>query len=120
MMTVPMCLKFCRGYEFAGLEYARFGPPPLSMIEDVADAGDLSSRECYCSKYLSVKSKQLPDSACDLACSGNKTQFCGGSLTVSIYQRSSDKKGAASASGKSRVGNVLALGIAVSILVGWT
>jgi hypothetical protein len=32
IMTVPMCLKFCRGFEFAGLEYARFASPPSPAI----------------------------------------------------------------------------------------
>lgn len=79
-------------------------------------------RECYCAPYLSALSVKLPDSSCNLACEGNTSQICGGALTLSVYQKSSSKKGAASNVGRDApvMGSILALGVAVGVLVGWS
>lgn len=66
VMTVQRCMKFCGKSEYAGLEYGR---------------------ECWCSVDLNTLSLKLPDSSCDLACSGNSSQVCGGSLTITLYKR---------------------------------
>jgi hypothetical protein len=79
----------------------------------------LGNRECYCAPYLSSLSAKLPDSSCNLACEGNTTQICGGSLKLSVYQKSSSKKGAAAPDARPIGGSILALSIAVAVLVGW-
>lgn len=77
----------------------------------------LGNRECYCAPYLSALSAKLPDSSCNLACEGNTTQICGGSLKLSVYQKSSSNKGAAAPDTFPKVGSILALGIAIAMLV---
>ena len=80
----------------------------------------MTNRECYCAPYLSALSPKLPDSSCNLACEGNTTQICGGALTLTVYQKSSSKKGAAVSDKRPVVGSILALGVAVGVLVGWS
>ncbi|CAL8579095.1 hypothetical protein XPA_004854 [Xanthoria parietina] len=65
-MTVQRCLKFCGDKSYAGLEYGR---------------------ECWCALSLNPLSQKLPDSQCNLGCKGNATQTCGGSLTLTMYNR---------------------------------
>ncbi|CAO1597346.1 hypothetical protein XANCAGTX0491_001159 [Xanthoria calcicola] len=65
-MTVQRCLKFCGDKPYAGLEYGR---------------------ECWCALSLNPLSQKLPDSQCNLGCMGNATQICGGSLTLTMYNR---------------------------------
>lgn len=83
--------------------------------------GGFRHRECYCAPYLSVLSARLPDSSCNLACEGNSSQICGGSLVLSVYQKAASKKGIAAAVGRDApvVGSILALGIAMAVLMGW-
>jgi len=76
--------------------------------------------ECYCAPYLSALSAKLPDSSCNLACEGNTSQICGGALTLSVYQKSSSKKGGAASDKRPVVRSILALGVAVGVLVGWS
>jgi len=71
-MTVEMCLSFCGSNTFAGLEY---------------------TKECWCSPYLSSIAALLLDSDCNLACEGNSSEICGGSLRLSVYNQSSSTKG---------------------------
>lgn len=80
----------------------------------------MKNRECYCAPYLSALSAKLVDSACNLACEGNTSQICGGALTLSVYQKSGSKKGVASSDKRPVVGSILALGVAVGVLVGWS
>ncbi|PQE15506.1 WSC domain-containing protein [Rutstroemia sp. NJR-2017a WRK4] len=99
IMTVEMCLRFCKGYglKYAGLEY---------------------TRECYCSRYLSVFSVPVPESQCDLACLGNSSQLCGGALRLSLYQAKSDAKALAPiGQGGVKSKAVLALGVAFIALM---
>ncbi|KAK4188387.1 WSC domain-containing protein [Podospora australis] len=69
-MTVEKCWDYCKtntstAYKYAGLEY---------------------SRQCWCATKISSLSAKLDDSACDLSCDGNKTQVCGGSLKLAVYE----------------------------------
>jgi hypothetical protein len=59
-MTPDMCLSFCNGKKYAGLEYGR---------------------ECWCSASLSTLSDKLDDKKCDMVCVGDGTKFCGGYLS---------------------------------------
>ncbi|KAF6803406.1 wsc domain-containing protein [Colletotrichum sojae] len=68
-MTVPLCLSFCstgtdKEYTYAGIEY---------------------SRECWCSQHISSNSAKFDDSACNMACDGNKGMVCGGAMKLSVY-----------------------------------
>ena len=58
-MTVSMCLAFCGDSTYAGLEYGR---------------------ECWCASELNTNAAKLPDANCTLACMGDNTEICGGSL----------------------------------------
>ncbi|TLD23076.1 hypothetical protein PspLS_07277 [Pyricularia sp. CBS 133598] len=64
-MTVEKCQAACKGngYRFAGLEY--YG-------------------ECRCGS--SIGGTKVAESDCTLACTGNKSQVCGGNNRLSIYE----------------------------------
>lgn len=97
-MTVPICQQFCATgkYNFAGLEY---------------------TNECYCGFSINALSTRVPDSDCNLPCTGNTTQFCGGALKLSVYNTTySAKKGAAGKT-EMKLGSALALGVAVGGLL---
>ncbi|KAI8632182.1 WSC domain-containing protein [Xylariaceae sp. FL1651] len=76
-MTVELCLDFCArndsahgAYALAGLEY---------------------SRECWCADALNVLSVRRPDADCDTPCDGANETACGGSLRLSLYNRTGAK-----------------------------
>lgn len=61
------CLEHCSslGYLYAGVEY---------------------SDECYCGTGIDVTSIQgAPDDECNMPCSGDSTQTCGGSWRMQVY-----------------------------------
>jgi len=41
--------------------------------------------ECFCGMEEPLQTKRLPDSSCNMKCSGNPKQTCGGYLTINIY-----------------------------------
>ncbi|XP_043503808.1 xylosyltransferase oxt [Polistes fuscatus] len=57
-----MCLQ--SGYPYAGTEY---------------------SVECFCGMEEPPQIKHLPDSSCNMKCSGNPKQLCGGYLTINVF-----------------------------------
>ncbi|KAG7199452.1 hypothetical protein KM043_014078 [Ampulex compressa] len=57
-----MCLQ--SGYPYAGTEY---------------------SVECFCGTEEPSQLKRLPDSSCNMKCSGNPKQSCGGYLSINIF-----------------------------------
>ncbi|KAH8650653.1 glycoside hydrolase family 55 protein [Tricladium varicosporioides] len=67
-MTVEACLSICQaaGYSLAGVEYAS---------------------ECYCDNTLRNGGGPAPDGEkqCDMPCSGNKGETCGGGNRLSLY-----------------------------------
>jgi hypothetical protein len=66
-MTQESCIAFCdvNGYIYAGTEY---------------------SAECYCDNYLDPKTKTAnTDMGCNMACSGNRTQTCGGGSRLTVF-----------------------------------
>ncbi|CAN8099356.1 unnamed protein product [Discula destructiva] len=78
-MTVETCLDFCGGdspggarYTYAGLEY---------------------SRECWCAQTFNTLSSKVHDGDCDLVCDGNASQYCGGSMRLSLYTLRSEAAG---------------------------
>jgi len=64
-MTIPFCAQSCYSlnFTFTGLE---------------------SSTQCFCGSQLPILS--LPNSACNMTCSGNPSQICGDRLKLSVYQ----------------------------------
>ncbi|KAL5888685.1 hypothetical protein ACKVWC_003943 [Pyricularia oryzae] len=64
-MTVEKCQAACKGngYRFAGLEY--YG-------------------ECRCGSFIG--GSKVDESDCKLACTGDKSQVCGGNSRISIYE----------------------------------
>jgi hypothetical protein len=66
-MTVESCTAFCKanvpGSNYAGVEYAS---------------------QCYCGATYSQT--PVESTSCDMLCMGNNKEFCGGSLTLNVYQ----------------------------------
>ena len=64
-MTVELCSSFCasRGFSLAGTEYAS---------------------ECYCGNVLRLNGP----ATCDMACSGNSAEICGGGNALSVVSTS--------------------------------
>lgn len=74
-MTIQSCLSYCAPSQYAGLEYGR---------------------ECYCGEYLSPFSHELDDKErCVFACDGNGSEVCGGSLALTLYNRTASSAGVA-------------------------
>lgn len=48
--------------------------------------------ECWCAQRISGLSEKLNDTECSYPCEGNRSQICGGSLKLSVYTLSEDKK----------------------------
>ncbi|KAL1955711.1 hypothetical protein VTO42DRAFT_8183 [Malbranchea cinnamomea] len=63
-MTVELCAEFCSGANYFGVEYFS---------------------ECYCGAELSDSSTVQPEADCSFFCSGNSTQYCGGSNRMNVY-----------------------------------
>lgn len=63
--TVDSCTSACRtaGYNFAGVEW---------------------SSECWCDNEI-LAGKTGGQSGCDMACSGNALEYCGGSQRLNVY-----------------------------------
>ncbi|PBP22406.1 WSC domain-containing protein [Diplocarpon rosae] len=98
-MTVATCLSYCAdgGWALAGLEY---------------------TKECWCAPFITSLATKLDDSACDLACQGNTSEKCGGSLKLTVYEQKSGSKGAGvKAVHQAPVGSILALGVAMGVLL---
>ncbi|EEQ35866.1 hypothetical protein McanMca71_007345 [Microsporum canis] len=65
-MTVELCATFCNGTKYFGTEYFS---------------------ECYCGANLSPESTLKAEADCSLFCSGNNTQYCGGSNRINLYTK---------------------------------
>ncbi|OLN81142.1 WSC domain-containing protein-like protein 6 [Colletotrichum chlorophyti] len=69
-MTVETCIKHCdsKGFRYAGLEYAR---------------------ECFCGNSVADdrKPKKGILGGCDMPCSGNNSEICGGWAALSLYEK---------------------------------
>ncbi|XP_077995802.1 sialate:O-sulfotransferase 2-like [Glandiceps talaboti] len=65
MMTIAACVKHCdrKGYAYAGLQF---------------------SMECWCSNAL--RTSALTATGCNMTCTGNKQDICGGPLYLSVYK----------------------------------
>ncbi|KAF2816474.1 WSC-domain-containing protein [Mytilinidion resinicola] len=65
-LTVESCLDACEaaGYSLAGVEY---------------------SRECYCGNTLIGNNQPISDATCNMPCSGNANELCGGPGALNLY-----------------------------------
>ncbi|KAF9481338.1 WSC-domain-containing protein [Pholiota conissans] len=63
-MTIETCINFCASGNFimAGVEFG------------------------HCDSSIQIPSVQEPDSDCDMACSGNATELCGGPVRLNVFQ----------------------------------
>jgi len=61
--SVENCLNFCKGYKYAGVQYAS---------------------QCFCGND-SHNFEIVPDSQCNMKCTGNKDESCGGSWRMNVY-----------------------------------
>ncbi|XP_058831412.1 xylosyltransferase oxt [Topomyia yanbarensis] len=61
------CIQLClqSGFLYAGVQY---------------------STECFCGDELPKASAKLPDSSCNMKCSGDPRQACGGYFTTNVYE----------------------------------
>ncbi|CAM9941086.1 unnamed protein product [Sphacelaria rigidula] len=62
-MTIEACAEFCEGWTYFGLEW---------------------SEKCFCGLATDDPSA-LGTATCDMPCSGDSSQTCGGSLALSVY-----------------------------------
>jgi hypothetical protein len=67
-MTVEMCSSVCSTYSYFSLEYAQ---------------------ECYCGSQLNPAATltRNDDTACNMNCKGNNSEYCGGASAAQIYNR---------------------------------
>lgn len=68
-MTVESCVQFCQAsnptMKFAGMEYAE---------------------ECYCANSLPSTATTASAGACNMLCTGNRKEYCGGSGLLNVYE----------------------------------
>lgn len=64
-MTVEACASYCNGANYFGVEYYD---------------------ECYCGDTLATDSTVQAVTDCSYPCSGNSSEFCGGSNRLDLYQ----------------------------------
>jgi hypothetical protein len=63
-LTLEDCAAFCKGFNFFGMEY---------------------SSECYCGYTINAAAVAEPATDCNMLCSGNDTEICGGSWRLTVY-----------------------------------
>ncbi|KAF8959705.1 hypothetical protein BDZ97DRAFT_1922687 [Flammula alnicola] len=86
-MTIETCINFCNAsdYIFAGVE---FGPKQsytvLSHI--LLNVYRFHLQECYCDSTIQIPSQPEPLTDCDMACSGNANETCGGPVRLNVFQ----------------------------------
>ena len=67
-MTVEKCTAFCKGYTYAGTEYAS---------------------QCYCGNTFTNPTTKVQESDCGYNCAGNQGEFCGAGNRLSVYKATS-------------------------------
>lgn len=63
-LDLERCAEFCSNYKYFGTEYAY---------------------ECYCADSLDPSSSEADPSECNMPCSGDASQLCGGPNRLSLY-----------------------------------
>ena len=69
-VTNTKCVAYCaaQGYSMAGTEYAG---------------------QCFCANTFTGGAAPLSEASCDMACEGDASETCGGSLALSVYSTKS-------------------------------
>jgi len=67
-MTPTMCIEFCSNFEF-----------PYGF------AGVELGQECWCDGVIQLTANLTNSSECDIPCSGDGTEICGGTSRISIF-----------------------------------
>ncbi|KAJ9474296.1 hypothetical protein PHBOTO_004349 [Pseudozyma hubeiensis] len=75
--SVESCAQQCANFNYFGVEYAD---------------------ECYCGNTLLNGASQQPSGDCNMVCSGNATELCGGSNRIGLYQNTAALGASSSAS----------------------
>lgn len=65
-MTAEACISFCGGSQYVGVEYAQ---------------------ECYCGSVLQAGSVPANATDCDMDCTGNRWELCGGPNRLNIFSK---------------------------------
>ncbi|KAJ4985819.1 fungistatic metabolite [Stagonosporopsis vannaccii] len=76
-MTNRICATFCAGYSYFATEF---------------------STECYCGNILSILSLPVLDGRCNMPCSANVTETCGGANGLTLFKLDTDSTSSTSTS----------------------
>ncbi|KAF9873174.1 hypothetical protein CkaCkLH20_09337 [Colletotrichum karsti] len=73
-VRVSDCTTACanQGFQYAGLEFGQ---------------------ECYCGASIQNGGAPISDKSCNMACTADKTEFCGGRAAINIYKSSVPQQG---------------------------
>ena len=63
-MTLEVCADFCEGYALFGTQY---------------------ERECFCGNVIADAAAMVDEGECSMTCGGDRMQFCGAALRLSVY-----------------------------------
>jgi hypothetical protein len=66
-------------------------------------------RECWCANDLNTLSAKLPDTDCNLPCSGNSSLACGAPLKLTIYQQKQNSQKSLGTTWKHALGDLVGL-----------
>jgi hypothetical protein len=74
LVRVSDCTNACaaQGFQYAGLEFGQ---------------------ECYCGASIQNGGQPIADKSCNMACTADKTQYCGGRGAINIYKSSQSSLG---------------------------
>lgn len=100
-LTIDGCLSMCedKGYSFAGVEFGE---------------------ECYCGSSIPT-TITYSDGNCNVACTGDSTEMCGGGWGLDLYELVSSASASsceATATGSLTVGNAIALPVGLTVVAG--
>jgi hypothetical protein len=93
LMTAEYCLELCQtaGFNAGGTEYSsqccKLAPFHLKLVISFVE-NSLSDNLIVCgtqATFATVAPALLSDSSCNMVCSGNSTQLCGGAGAISFY-----------------------------------
>ena len=82
-MTVPLCASYCSAYTYFGVEYSSECKNPMWYRSTHQKA---NAHPGYCSNQLANTSTTATDGRCNMVCSGNTLQICGGPYGLTLYQ----------------------------------
>ena len=81
---LPSCLRLPQCLQCILTPYILTGQNVLVMI-GYKFLGVQYSSTCWCGNYSFDETRRRPEDSCDMTCTGDRTQICGGSCTSSVY-----------------------------------